>query len=131
MWYIVFLCAGCNASYVGETTRPFSTRVREHLVSDGTSHIFRHLQNSQQCRTLCSHDCFSILDHTSTSFYTYSIGATYIKSHRRRGRGQGGTALPHSPLAKFWCRKYRSRRIKIGKIFNLVIFSQMVLPASR
>ena len=29
-----FVCAGCNACYVSETTRHFSTRVREHLVSD-------------------------------------------------------------------------------------------------
>ena len=26
-----FACAGCNACYVGETTRHFSTRVCEHL----------------------------------------------------------------------------------------------------
>ena len=25
-----FACAGCNACYVGETTRHFSTRLREH-----------------------------------------------------------------------------------------------------
>ena len=37
-----FACAGCNACYVGETTRHFSTRVREHLVSDRASHIFKH-----------------------------------------------------------------------------------------
>ena len=34
-----FACAGCNACYVGETTRHFSSRVREHLVSDRASHI--------------------------------------------------------------------------------------------
>ena len=35
-WRVIynFLCAGCNASYIGETTRHFSTRVREHFVSD-------------------------------------------------------------------------------------------------
>ena len=33
-----FACAGCNACYVGETARHFSTRVREHLVSDRASH---------------------------------------------------------------------------------------------
>ena len=38
-----FLCEGCNASYVGETSRYLSTRVREHMVSDRTTHIFRHL----------------------------------------------------------------------------------------
>ena len=43
-------------------------RVREHLVTDGTFHIFKHLQNSQHCRTLCSNDCFSIVDHAVTSF---------------------------------------------------------------
>ena len=60
-----FLCAGRNACYVGETSRHLSTRVREHLVCDRTSHIFRHLQNSQQCRALYSDECFSILDHAS------------------------------------------------------------------
>ena len=33
-----FARAGCKVS---ETTRHFSTRVREHLVSDKASHIFR------------------------------------------------------------------------------------------
>ena len=66
------------AKFSGETTRHFSTRLREHLVSDGTSQIFRHLQNFQQFRTLCSHDCFTVLDYASTSFYTYSMAATYI-----------------------------------------------------
>ena len=55
-----FACAGCNACYVGETTRHFSTRVREHLVSDKASHIFKHLQNSERCRPLCSVECFDI-----------------------------------------------------------------------
>ena len=63
-----FLCAGCNTCYVGETSRHSSTRVREHLVSDRARHIFRHLHNSPQCRTLCSDECFNILDHASTSF---------------------------------------------------------------
>ena len=44
-----FLCAGCNACYVGETSQHLSTRVREHLVCDRASNIFRHLENSQQC----------------------------------------------------------------------------------
>ena len=62
-----FACAGCNACYVGETTRHFSTRVREHLVSDRASHIFKHLENSEHCCALCSVDCFHILDHASTT----------------------------------------------------------------
>ena len=63
-----FLCAGCSACYVSETTRHFSTRVREHIFSDIISHIFKHLQNSGHCRTLCSNDCFGILDYASTTF---------------------------------------------------------------
>ena len=54
--------------YVGETTRHFSTRVREHLVTDKASHIFKHPQNSGHCRALSSVDCFHILDHASTGF---------------------------------------------------------------
>ena len=77
-----FACAGCNACYVGETTRHFSTRVREHLVSDRASHIFKHLQNSEHCRTLCSQDCFHILDHTSTSFQLKIKEAFHI--HREK-----------------------------------------------
>ena len=63
-----FACAGCNACYVGETTRHFSTRVREHLVTDKASHIFKHLQNSEHYCALCSVDCFHILDYASTGF---------------------------------------------------------------
>ena len=40
---------GCNACYVGETFRHISTRIREHLGRDRTSHIFHHLQNSDEC----------------------------------------------------------------------------------
>ena len=74
-----FLCAGCNAGYVGETSRHLFTRVREHLVSDRTSHIFKHFKNSQQCRTLCSDECFSILDHASTTLELKIKEAIYIQ----------------------------------------------------
>ena len=45
-----FTCASCNACYIGETGRHFSTRVREHLSSDKSSHIFKHLLSSERCR---------------------------------------------------------------------------------
>ena len=62
------LCAGGDACYVGETSRHLSTRMREHLVSDRTSHIFKHLHNSPQCRTLCSDECScGIFGHASTT----------------------------------------------------------------
>ena len=74
-----FACAGCNACYVGETTRHFSTRVREHLVSDRASHIFKHLKNSEHCHALCSVDCFHILDHASTTFQLKIKEAFHIR----------------------------------------------------
>jgi len=39
-----FARAGCNACYVGETTRHFSTRAREHLLRDKASHNFKNLR---------------------------------------------------------------------------------------
>ena len=77
-----FLCAGCSACYVGETTRHFSTRVREHTFSDKTSHVFKHLQNSEHWRTLCSNDCFSILDHASTTFQLKIKEAIHIQCEK-------------------------------------------------
>ena len=74
-----FLCAGCNACYVGETSRHLSTSVREQLVSDRTSHIFRHLRNFPQCRTLCSDECFNIQDHAPTTFQMKIKEAIHIQ----------------------------------------------------
>ena len=63
-----FSCAGCAACYVGETTRHFNTRVREHLETDRASHIFKHLESSSACRSACSRDNFAIIDQASSRF---------------------------------------------------------------
>ena len=65
-----FTCAGCNARYIGETTRHLTTRIKEHLVSDKNSHIFKHINNSSNplCKTNASPDCFQIIDSDSSSF---------------------------------------------------------------
>ena len=77
-WVIYkFLCAGCSACYIGETNR-HATRIREHLASDKNSHIFKHLRGSENCRSLCSEDCFKILDSASTSFQLKIKEAMYI-----------------------------------------------------
>ena len=57
-----FSSSGCNACYIGETCLLLSMRIREHLTRDRTSHIFYHLQQSDECRKLCSLKCFSILN---------------------------------------------------------------------
>ena len=63
-----FSCAGCNASYIGETTRHICARVRENLLSDKSSHVYRHLQSSRACHDSCTADCFTILDSAVSKF---------------------------------------------------------------
>ena len=77
-----FVCAGCNACYVGETCRHFSTRVREHFFSDRASQIFKHLQDSAHCRALCSADSFHVLDHASTGFQLKINEANHIQKEQ-------------------------------------------------
>ena len=71
----------CHACYIGETGRHFSTRDHEHLSSDKSSHIFKHLLSSERCCQSCSADCFKILDSAPTKFqlktqggYAYKLG---------------------------------------------------------
>ena len=61
-------CACCNACYIGETGRHLSKRVSEHLSSDTTSHILKHLLSPDRCRQSCPADCFEILDSAPTKF---------------------------------------------------------------
>ena len=75
-----FSCAGCNACYVGETCRHFSTRVKEHLTRDKASHIYKHLAASDKCRSLSSPSCFSILSQASTQTELKIKEAIYINS---------------------------------------------------
>ena len=64
-----FVCASCSASYVGETTRYFGTRVQEHLhKSSGASNVFSHLQQNPECREKCDENCFKIIDCARTKF---------------------------------------------------------------
>jgi len=62
-----FCCANCNVCYIGETTRHLSTRISEHLSKDKSSHIFKHLLESNVCKEACDSNCFSILDCASTT----------------------------------------------------------------
>ena len=74
-----FTCKGCNACYVGEIFRHISTRIREHLGRDRTSHIFHHLQNSDECRRLSSQSCFSILATATNRFQLKLKEAAHIR----------------------------------------------------
>ena len=68
----LFKCANCAVSYVGETTRIFSTRIREHLRSDKKSHVYKHLMKDEKCFDSCDKSCFSVLD-IATSKYQLKI----------------------------------------------------------
>ena len=74
-----FSRASCNACYVGETSRHFSTRVREHLLSDRSSNVFKHLQGSEFCRASCTPDCFEILDSAATKYQVKLKESMFIK----------------------------------------------------
>ena len=63
-----FTCASCNASYIGETARHFSTRVNEHLKTDKASHVYKHVNELTECFDNCTADCFSILDTVTTKY---------------------------------------------------------------
>ena len=58
-----FLCAGCNACYIGETSRHHSTRIREYLSRDRNSQVYQHLQQSQACCCLANKTCFFIVEN--------------------------------------------------------------------
>ena len=57
-----FVCANCKVCYVGETTRPFITRINEQLQKDAKSNIFKHLRESCVCNSVRNKDCFSVTD---------------------------------------------------------------------
>ena len=78
-----FVCAGCNACYVGETCRHFSTCVREHLLSDRASYIFKHLKDSPVVFNR-QFPCFRSRLHQLLAWdkrgYSYSKRATIFES---------------------------------------------------
>ena len=74
-----FSCAGCNVSYIGDTTRHICARVREHLLSDKSSHVYRHLQSSRACHDSCTAECFTILDSAVSKFQIKIKEAMHIK----------------------------------------------------
>ena len=64
-----FTCAFCNESYVGETTRHYDVRVREHLHKKSQpSSVYKHLDENQNCRDACDESCFEIIDTDTSPF---------------------------------------------------------------
>ena len=63
-----FVCPGCNAGYIGETTRHLSTRIKEHLQTDKKLNIFASLVKNETCKVLSTENCFEIIDSASIPF---------------------------------------------------------------
>ena len=75
-----FLCPGCMASYVDETTRNLMVRIEEHLKEGKGSIIFNHLKNSPKCKKkLCDKSSFKIIDHATSEFQLKIKEAIHIK----------------------------------------------------
>ena len=73
-----FVCPGCNACYIGETTRHMLRRIKEYLEMDKKSHILGHLVNNEICKALSTGNCFEIIDSTSPPFRLKLKEAMYI-----------------------------------------------------
>ena len=63
-----FACPLCNACYIGETTRHLSIKFEENLEKDKNLHIFKHLDENHNCKSLNTPDCFQIIDSASSKF---------------------------------------------------------------
>ena len=63
-----FVCPGCNACHIGQTTRHLSARIKEHLETNKKFHSIAHLVNNETCKVLSTENCFEIIDSVSTPF---------------------------------------------------------------
>ena len=63
-----FICPGCNACYIGETTHYLSVNIKQHLETNKKSYIFAHLVNIETCKALSTENCFELIDSASIPF---------------------------------------------------------------
>ena len=82
--YVVykFICSNCNVCYIGETTKQFSVRVKEHLVTDKNSAIYKHLNKDNTCKECCNRESFKIIDRASTEYQLRIKEAFYIQKYK-------------------------------------------------
>ena len=74
-----FVCASCNACYIGETTKRYVDRAGEHLHTDKASAIYQHLRSSNACLGANSENSFSILDKAPTQYQLKIKEALHIE----------------------------------------------------
>ena len=61
-----FVLPGCNACYIGETTRHLSTMIKRAFGNGYKIPYFTHLVNNEICKALITESCFEILGSAST-----------------------------------------------------------------
>lgn len=74
-----FVCASCNACYVGETTKRYLDRAGEHLHTDIASAIYQHLRSSNTCLGANDENSFSLLDKAPTQYQLKIKEALHIE----------------------------------------------------
>ena len=63
-----FVCGGCGATYIGETDRHFEVRKNEHLKTDKSSALYKHIHSNAICQQSSSDHCFSVLDRANSKY---------------------------------------------------------------
>ena len=79
-----FTCAGCNASYIGQTTRHLSVRMNEHLKADKNSHVYRHINDNENVICQLSNDqtSFQVIDSANSEYRLKIKEALCIRKQR-------------------------------------------------
>ena len=78
-----FVCLGCNAKYIGLTTRHLGTRIAEHLnIEKNASTIATHLKQNIECGKLCNKECFKYIDFGETEAHLRIKEALHIMKEK-------------------------------------------------
>ena len=83
-----FCCQECNSCYVGRTHKYFITRLNEHLGTDKSSSVYKHLNTNRNCKLKNNPSSFSILDYAKTDYELALKEAMYIKWENPSLNGQ-------------------------------------------
>ena len=60
----------------------FSTRIKENTLTDRNSHVFKHLNDSTNCKNHHTPNCFKILDSAKTIYTVKLNEAIYIQNRK-------------------------------------------------
>ena len=73
-----FTPAGCNSRFICETSRHFSSRIKENLLTDKYSHVQKHLFSSPDYEQKSTASCFTIIDSARDAYRPKLKEALYV-----------------------------------------------------